>query len=405
VPAVDSAQQDALLRERISGDIYERSAFHRGRLDRAGLGKNGVRHLRDLARLPPMILEDVRSPGDLLLHAGAQAMTTGGRKADRHWPLQWVRSGGVPLGYSARDLTLLGDLGRRLLESGGITRTDVLANLIAPGASRDFWQLALGAQRAGVSAVSTGPGADVGDLDIFSPTVLAGEAKELIRVLDSAAVLEVLQRVHTVISVGQLPTERQSEKLAERIAANSGAVLRAWAPDGVLALWGQCRGGSGLHTWPQAELLEVVDPLTGLATPTGRPGQLLWTGTGWYGSAIVRFDTATFVAAVPGQCPSCGRMSLRIEPVESAPGVAGFLDDSEQVKGWRAELRRMPAGDELVIWVVPEDPMHGLALLEAIDAAVGSARVILIEHDELERGLLETHQEKFGDRRALPHET
>lgn len=405
----DAARTDALLRHRLENDVWERSDFHRTRLLRAGLDRGDVRNRSDLGRLPPMDLADVRSPSALLLqrHPTPSQRTT----ARRYWPLQWVRAGfGVPLGYSADDLDLLADLGAELLTASGVTTGDMIANLLPAGPSRDNWQFVLGAQRAGVSSLAAGPGRRPTDVDDLAPSVLVGEAREVVRLLDAAGTGDrrALGRVHTIIAVGKAPTDRQRARVLDRLGANC-AVIRAWAPEGVLALWGQCRGGDGLHSWPAHEVVEVVDSVSGLPTPPGRLGRVLWTGAGWYASALIRLATADVVSLDATLCPTCGRRSPRVRPGlpdgsdPSAVGFSAVLDADAGIDAWVAELRRSATGvDELLVWLAPVDPGAPLAVLERVVAAIGPARLLVTDRAEVDRRFDDASGQKVRDCRAVP---
>ncbi len=400
VAAANQAQQDAALRERLGGDIYRQSAFHRARLDRAGFAKTGMRHVSDLAQLPPMYLEDVTAPSTLLLQRNPLKVTL--REAHRYWPLQWVKFANVPVAYSAEDLGQLSTCGRQLLEAAGVARTDVIANLLPAGPSRDYWQFVLGAQRAGVSAISLPPESSVADVDLLCPTVLIGTATTLRRVLDESTGLKrALDQVHTTIVVGDDMTELEFGALQDHLDQRDGAVVRAWAPDGVLALWGECRGGTGFHVWPGTEIIELVDPLTGMLSPPSKAGHLVWTGLHWYSTAMVRLQTSAPVVLIEGKCEHCGRMSSRLELVADAPGFVEVLDNSELVGAWAAELQRNPKGDELVVWVVPDSQLSSLALLEELDRGIGRAHIMLVDYEELDQRVLEAKGQRFGDRRAF----
>jgi phenylacetate-CoA ligase len=390
--------QELALRDRSVRDFYGRSAFHRNRLLRAGFGKHGVRHVEDLRRLPPFLLDDVTDVTDLLL-AGSGA----GRDRRQYWPLQWMLSGDLPLAYSAEDLALLGDLGRDLLEAAGLGPTDVLANVALTDASRDQLQIQLGAQVAGVSAASFGTGAMIEQVLSISPTVLAGEVRELNRLLDAAFHDDVsmLAGIHTFLVVGALPAPRVWKKFTDHVAETQATIVRAWAPPGVFAMWSQCRGGEAFHTWLDVELIEIVDPLTGLPVPEGTTGNIVWTGLEWYATAMLRLQTEAHASRFDQPCTNCGRTTSRLFVEQKAGGFPAVLDSNANVAKWFAELQRTQDDDELVIWIALREPDHSLEVFAEVDAKIGPARVQVVDVAEFERRLEHANGERFGDRRAL----
>jgi hypothetical protein len=159
-----------------------------------------------------------------------------------------------------------------------------------------------------------------------------------------------------------------------------------WGPPAGRVLWAECATGSGLHTYPDLELLEVVDPYLGQVT--AGDGDLTVTTIGWHGSVLLRFQTGTWVDPLATDpCPACGRTVPRLvgDLVPSAWELAGTAEDGGActidlrgaaavlstvpgVAAWRCELRGPEGrgvGDRLVVELagsVPADQltrMHG----------------------------------------------
>ncbi len=75
-----------------------------------------------------------------------------------------------------------------------------------------------------------------------------------------------------------------------------------WTPPAARASWVRCPGGTGFHTWPEDELIEVVD------------GELHWSAVGWHGSVWLRVGTGIAAVVDESPCPTCGRTTPRVEP-------------------------------------------------------------------------------------------
>lgn len=399
-------RRDAILHLRLTGDLYERSAFHRGRLERSGLGRHGIVVASDLYRLPPMLLEDVATISTLSLvetsSAGRRRFRGNTRPGSRgkYWPLRWTLAEGVPLAYSSRDLETLAKLGELTLRSMGVGRDDMIVSLLPPSPSRDHLQMISGAQRGRMSMLDLGPGKPARDLSVVSPTVLIGNGKELVRALDSTTDDEDLSRVHTVVVVGAELSGRQRERIVARLGTNM-AIMRAWAPEGVLALWYQCRGSDAFHTYPEQELIEVVDPVSGRPVPKGLPGVVVWTGVGWYATALLRLRTRTAVQTSAGDlCPRCARRCLRIEEAKSKPGFPTLLDASPVVGSWYAELQRVSGREMMAIWLSPRPGASSIEVLSAVTTSIGDAEVHVVEASDVERRVADARGERFSDRRG-----
>jgi hypothetical protein len=390
--------QELALRDRSVRDWFGRSLFHRKRLLRAGFSRQGVRHFEELRRLPPFHLDDVANISDLLTSARPSS-----RERREYWPLQWVMTGDLPLAYSAEDLGLLGDLGRDVLEAAGLRTSDVMANVL-PAGTRDQLQIQLGAQVGGLSSLAFGTGALLDHVLAISPNVIAGEVKELNKLLDAAFVDDVslLADVHTFFVVGPMPSQpRMYKKLQEHVAETQGKIVRAWSPPGVFGLWAQCRGGEMFHMWPQTEYVEIVDPLTGLPVPEGASGMVLYTAFEWYATSMLRLQTDALASRFTSPCPNCGRLTPRLLADQKAGGFQAVLDGNANVAKWFAELQRTSADDELVIWIALHEPEHSLEVFADVDAKIGPARVQVVNVADIERRLEESKGERFGDRRAL----
>jgi hypothetical protein len=210
------------------------------------------------------------------------------------------------------------------------------------------------------------------------------------------AVAGGIEGVRLVLVVGTEPLAP-----ADRLdlgARFPGAVVRtAWAPPGVRALWSECEGGE-LHTWPETELVEVLDA-AGRPSRPGAAGELVWTPIGWRGTVVLRLRTGIAGTLSSGACPGCGRTAPRIEATFEPPGpspavdaveeiddvdeideielaLGAVLDGEDLVADWVAA---MPAPDVLVVHIAPIG--GGRAGLEAelprLGRELGADRVVV----------------------------
>jgi hypothetical protein len=435
--------------------IYPYSAHYRAVLDATGVGRR-VRSVADLAPLPPTDLATLRDPGALVLrpdvrkmfrHGGpamswwtATARVTGGmRRLSRHMeqrfrPVQWVLAEGVPIGYSADDLDRLGARGAAWLKRAGITPSDVVVSLLPAGPTVAHWQLVLGCQRAGVSAIHLGPSADPALVERLVPSVVVGDPAHLHDVLGAGPGGGQLPWLRTLLAVGDpLGVERRA-RLRER--AGGVPVVAAWAPPGVRAIWTECRAGAdgpapaGYHAWPE-DVLEVAGGGSEAA-----PGELLWTGVGWAGSALLRLRTFAVASTTVGACPACGErgpLVLPHAPVARAapPGpepsgpeapaprpapvvgaaaaataegavatldppvtavsgmvpVVGPLEDvfgaDPDVAEWHVERRTVEGGEELIVTLAPVWGAAVVPLIRRLDRHLHATQFVVLSADEV----------------------
>lgn len=374
------------------------------------------RSLEDLSRLPLLRLSEIDDPAEFVLRpdwtsidAGDQrfamrlALTGFARRrqrraerlvAHRYKPVHWTIDAGTPVGSSSADLGRLARLGARWLDLAGVGPADVLVGVSPPGPHLAFWQLVTGAREAGVSAVHLPPPAAAEEVSRLCPTVLAGRPFDLARLLASArADGHRLTSVRTLLALGEPLEDGVRAKLLQLLElAPEAAVVGAWAPPGVRALWGECRQGSsgqhpraGLHTWPDAEVLEVIDPLSGTAAPPGADGEVVWTAVGWSGSVFVRLRTGVFATIDTGACPACRMSGPRLSIVSDTPAFLTALDRHPEVMGWQAELRTVAGREELLVFMsLAPAAAGGEGVLRELDSQLSATQYVVVDAQTLD---------------------
>jgi hypothetical protein len=320
-PGQIESRRRRLLTRYLRREVGPYSPLHRRRFDAAGLTPSAVADVGDLARLPPVALTEIDDPADLVLRPTEASIRAGGdfelrwRLAwskltsrpswfnehvidPRYKPVHWTVADGVLIGWSADDLERLGDLGRRWLAVAGVRRRDALVTVLPMTPTLGFWQLALGARAAGLSTVHAGRTPDPDLLQRMGPTVLAGGRDDLLA-LDGWGGLDRLRLV--LVVDGVLDADTRAELV--ECAGGRASVVAAWAPPGVRAMWAECRGGTGFHTWPETEVIQ-----------RGDDDELVWSPIGWRGSVLLRMRTGAAADIDDRPCPSCGRTGPRVHP-------------------------------------------------------------------------------------------
>jgi hypothetical protein len=329
-------------------------------------------------------------------------MPTFSRHVERRFkPILWVLADGVPIGYAAEDVSRLARRGATWLERAGVGEHDVVVSALEPAPTVAYWQLVLGCRRAGVSALHVGPGADAATLAALAPSVLAGDPLHLTSLLAEA-------RRHgdqrpgprTVLAVGPPLGGEQRARLMD--AAGGAAVVGAWAPSGVRAAWSECRPGAsgpvptGYHTWSD-DLLE--NGSDGVAE-----GELIWTGIGWGGTALLRLRTFARAGVATGVCPACGAPGARVMPHGPVPGtraqpltagngrdalapvrqrVESVLGQDPEVAAWLVEYRTVNELPETIVTVAPASGVAVGPLLQRLDRDLRVTQFVVLPADEV----------------------
>ena len=366
-----------------------------------GLQGGRLRSADDLARVAPMSLSDVTEPGSLVLRPGLPRRTKGAEAMERAYkPVHWLVQEGVPIGSSASDLERLGALSARWLTAAGVRGDDVLFGFLPAGPHLPYWQLVLGAMRLSVSAVFVPPVPTVADVAKLRPSVLVGRPYDLARLLDDRTVTGAAagwrSRVRLLVAAGEPLDDAMRARLSGLLVAPGAAVVSAWAPPGVRAMWWECAGATAMHTWPEAELVQIVDPLSAAPVPPGADGEVVWTALGWHGSVLVRLRTGVIATLEPGPCPSCQAPGPRLSVDSDVPAFLRVLDGHEGVADWQAELRTTDDGEELFVFLstAPGVPLPGL--LAELDGELFATQYVVLAPADLDARLA-----GHGDRKVV----
>ncbi|MGH9152495.1 MAG: hypothetical protein ACRD03_08880, partial [Acidimicrobiales bacterium] len=260
-----AAGRDRELVEYLVHDVALHAPPLRQRLGEA-LAGGRLKSADDLARMAPVSLDEITDPASLVLRPRLPRRSKGAAEMERAYkPVHWLVQEGVPIGSSASDVERLGGLGARWLTAAGVRGDDVVVGFLPAGPHLPYWQLVLGAMRLGVSAVFVPPVPTVGDVARLRPSVLVGRPYDLARLLEdrstTGAAAGWRSRVRLLIAAGGPLDDALRARLAGLLVASDATVVSAWAPPGVRALWWECPGATALHTWPEAELVQIADPL------------------------------------------------------------------------------------------------------------------------------------------------
>ena len=407
--------QESVLVDLIQRFVYPFSPFYRRLLDERGIRPRHIRRLRDIERLPLVSREDFApTPNDawrpfrallrpdersfkrsahrsLLRRVAVEKLLRGDEAAERllgeefkpihlHLPVR----GGPVVGYTIRDLSALAQAGARAMAVLGARRQDVLVSVLPIGPELGFWHGYYAALGAGMAALHLGAG------EVVRPAQAAGwmERTGATILLAQPAYAEGLlrgARPSTFASLRSLalwePTELQGARERYTIRLRAGGAGEA-SVAGLLGVaearvaWAECptppgdpEASYGYHTYPDLELLEVVDN-EGNSLAENEPGELVYTSLDWRGSVLLRYRTG--VVARRGitwdRCAGCGRTVPRIAPdlsrTEWRARVAGRqgpveVDVADALPAlwratgiplWQVEIRRGagPSGTDVV---------------------------------------------------------
>jgi hypothetical protein len=379
--------QDRLVAEQVRHVVGPFSPYWKGRFAELGQTAASVDGVAGLASLPAVGERDVSPSGEpagmaaLVLQASESgfALHAEGPTLRRALRLRLTDKGSYrslvegetkptsyvwtglafryPLASTRGDLDVVARAGARLWQVLGLSAADALVAAIPVAQSVEFVALQYAALATGTPALF--PGEPVGDVvaaaRLAPPTVLAvpvDRAPEVVEALTSAGVLDRLQ---TLLLVGA-PTD--AERAAAQNAVGEQVPVRAvHAPVGARVLWGECREAGaegGLHTYPDLDVVQLVDAETG--DNATEAGEVVLTQLGLRGSALLRWRTGDVtdspVDASP--CRGCGRTLPRLHGVRR--GALVLHSDDGRALDLRALAGALAGRPDLTDWRVVIGP-------------------------------------------------
>ncbi|MGI8535999.1 MAG: hypothetical protein ACR2K2_05765 [Mycobacteriales bacterium] len=404
-------ERDAAVRAQVVDAVAPFSPFWRERFTALGRTASQIGSLSGLRQLPAAGERDVCPDGDpagaaslvlqakesgYVLHADgpslrkalSRRLTAPGSyralvEADTR-PTSYVYAGQAlrfPVASTRSDLDVVARAGARLWQVLGLTSTDVVVSALPTAPTALVQGLTLAALADGSPLFAPGGDSDdvVGALRLVAATVLVvpavGGADLLARLAEARAALSSV----TTVLVAGAPHSHERAALADAVAAQirgRAVVLAVHVPDGHRLLWGECResaGRTGLHTYPDLEVVETVDPETGEDSGQRGPYEVVLTQLGLRGTVLLRWRTGDLADGIDeGACPSCGRTVPRVTGLRGGAlvpelllrtgtrsvdlrAVASALSGRPDVTDWRVVLGRSvrDGADELLVHVLP----------------------------------------------------
>jgi phenylacetate-CoA ligase len=239
----------------------------------------------------------------------------------------------------------------------GLSRQDALLAALPLESTPQLQALQYAAMAAGAPALFPGddPDAVASAARLAPPSVFAAAPEQAGALLEElAGVGAPLSGLTTVLLVGRPTDEQRAAALAAAARAGAANVvaLSVYAPAGGRLLWAECRqsaGATGLHTYPDHDLVQVVDPETG--EETAGAGELVLTQLGMRGTALLRWRTGDLVEGIDqARCAGCGRNVARI--LGLVPGVLVVPTDRGRNLDLRAVAGALTGRPDITDWRV-----------------------------------------------------
>jgi len=302
----------------------------------------------------------------------------------------------VAFTYSNYDLDNLALAGKRIFEICNAEPDFRLLNTFPYAPHLAFWLTHYGGMAFPNFVLSSGGGKVLGTegqlrfIRQLQPDVLIGMPTFLYHVLQQA-VDEGMKcpKLCRIVLGGEKVapgTRRKLARLAGKLGAVSIQVVATYGFTEAKMAWSECpcpRGEqTGYHLYPDLGIVEVVNPKTGDAMPSGEGGEIVFTPLDSRGSVVLRYRTGDLIdgGLVHEPCPHCGRnvprlvgnisrvseiKTMRFDKIKGTlvdfNVLEHVLDDAQHLASWQLELRKRNDDpldlDELILHVHKSDAL------------------------------------------------
>jgi len=305
---------------------YDRVAFHRHRLDGAGVSPDDIRSLDDLRRLPFMVKADLREhyPTGLFAVPRSEVVRIHASSGTKGKP--------TIVGYTRDDIAIWAEVCARSLACGGAHPASVVHVAYGYGLFTGGLGLHYGAERLGALTVPASGGNTPRQLTLMQDlgaTVLCCTPSYALNIAETMRERGI-DRASLALEVGVFGAEPWTVGMREEIERALG--LQALDIYGLSEVMGpgvsmeSAEDRDGLFIWEDHFLPEVIDPRSGEVLPYGEEGELVFTSLTKRAFPVLRYRTGDLCAlfAEPGRS---GRTMARMTKVK------GRTDDMLIVRG------------------------------------------------------------------------
>ena len=268
----------------------------------------------------------------------------------------------VPFVYSGYDIEILKEVGGRLSDIFQLDReNDVIVNAYPFKPHLAFWQTFHTTMSLGATAIQSGGGKIMGTDKIitavekleattfFSPPGYAFYA------LGGAVIFQRdIQYLNTAVLGMDLVSADFKERIREVLmmgGVSEPRVMGEYILSEAKHAWGECGDSTGYHTYPDLDIIEVINPQTGENLGEGEKGEIVYTALDGGGTCVLRFRTGDLGKLTYEKCPVCDRTVPRILDVEKSSNyVKMAFPDGEETVNFNALYHLLMNHRSVVQW-------------------------------------------------------
>jgi phenylacetate-CoA ligase len=335
---------------------YEKILHYRRKMEKVGIRPEHVRTLKDLAKLPFMLKDDMRENYPFGL------FTLGLRDVVRIHSSSGTTGKPTVVGYTRNDIGVWAEVMARAMACGGATPDSVVQNAYGYGMFTGGLGIHYGAELMGATVLPVSGGQTKRQLlyitDLGSE-VLTCTPSYALRIAEVAEEEGVDLR-KSKLKYGILGAEPWSEAMRSEIERK----LPITATDiyGLSEIIGpgvanECLEQAGSHIFDDHFLPEIIDPETGEPVEEGQMGELVLTTLTKEACPMIRYRTRDITSLKREPC-KCGRTHVRMGR------ITGRTDDMLIIRG----INVFPSQIEHVLLKIEETQPHYLIYVRRVGA-------------------------------------
>ena len=324
---IDRQSLEQLQLERLQNTVkwvYERVPMYRQRLDERNIRPQDIQSLRDIARLPFTVKDDLRDHYPYGLFAVPM------RDVVRIHASSGTTGRPTVVGYTREDLDMWSEAMARLIVMAGGCADDIVQISFGYGLFTGALGLHQGWEKVGASVVPISSGNTERQINLmrdFGVTALVATPSYAMYMCEVAEKMNALKDLKLRIGVfgAEGSTEEMRAQLEKRwgIIATENYGLSEIVGPGVA---GECTCKCGMHINEDLFYCEIVDPETGEPLPDGELGELVITPLKKQALPLLRYRTHDMTRIFREPC-ACGRTTARMQK------IAGRSDDMLIIRG------------------------------------------------------------------------
>lgn len=306
--------------------VYNKVPYYKKLFKTKGVTPGSIKTLEDISKLPFTTRDDLQKnyPDKLLtihhhdtMRLHTSSGTTGKPKA---------------VFFTKKDIDVAANNIARCLTMTGVTKADVLQNMMSYGLFTGGLMMHYGAEKVGALVIPSAIGNTERQLLLMEDFKTTSIHLTPSYALYLADIFEKkgpafrkklkLKRAYMGAEPYTEETKNKIEKILKVKVYNSYGLTEMNGP-GVAF---ECEYQDGMHLWEDSYFMEIVDPKTNRPLPDGETGELILTTLTREGMPIIRYRTRDITAIIPEKC-KCGRTHRRIMRIK------GRADDMFIMRG------------------------------------------------------------------------